>query len=560
MNTAGNDIVDRLGIFARTFARPSLGEILDQVKRHGLRLVQLNLSSTGRPTLPESLTSEDCAKIRQAFDDRGLTIAAVSGTFNVVDPDRERRESNLQRLDLLASRLPDLGCSLLTLCSGTRHPEDMWASHPDNALPETWLDLVETMKRIAAIAEAHRVTFAFEPEAANVVDSLAKARKLLDAVGSPRLKVVLDVANLLQVENMLEMHETIHEAFVLIGSDIALVHAKEIARDGKVGDVAPGRGILDFACLFRYVLRMLPDVPIILHGLKEEHVSEGLDHLKLAMGTASDATLIRDGVTFRFRELGTGLPVVFQHGLGGDLTVPWSLYQPGPGVRLLSFDARFHGETYPATDPEGLSFDTFADDLLALLDMLYIEKAVIGGISMGAGLSLNFALRYPERTLGLILSRPAWLDEPFPENVRMFPVMGDFIRRLGAEAGHRAFRESPTYAQVRAESTDSAAALDGMFLHPRAEETVDKFDRIPHDCPSRDRGAWKAIRVPTLILANHQDPIHPWAMGVDLAETIPGAELRELTPKCVDIPKHNADVHRHITEFLDRHFLNGRAD
>lgn len=265
-------------------------------------------------------------------------------------------------------------------------------------------------------------------------------------------------------------------------------------------------------------------------------------------------TFRRDGLEFRYRDIGRGLPVVFQHGLGGDLTVPLGLFVPPPGVRLISFDARYHGETRPLGDPSKLTFDTLADDLLALLDHLKVEKAVIGGISMGAGLSLNFAIRHPERTLGLILSRPAWLDEPFPENVRMFPIMAALVRQLGWRGGLEAFKSTTIYADVLAQSTDSAAALTGMFENPRAEETVEKYERIPRDCPSADRAAWRSLGVPTLVLGNDQDPIHPLSMAQDLAATIPGAELQMLTPKCVDIVAHGVDVQRHMTAFLDKHF------
>jgi pimeloyl-ACP methyl ester carboxylesterase len=113
------------------------------------------------------------------------------------------------------------------------------------------------------------------------------------------------------------------------------------------------------------------------------------------------------------------------------------------------------------------------------------------------------------------------------------------------------------YADVLRESTDSAAALTGMFENPRAEETVEKLDRIPRECPSAEKSAWRSIAVPTLVLANRQDPIHPYAMGEELAAVIPGAELRDLTPKCVDLVQHGADVQRHMTDFLKRHFPAG---
>ena len=58
----------------------------------------------------------------------------------------------------------------------------------------------------------------------------------------------------------------------------------------------------------------------------------------------------RDGLRFHYRDEGDGLPFVFQHGLGGDLSQPFGVYRPAAGVRLIGFDFRGHGETRPLGD------------------------------------------------------------------------------------------------------------------------------------------------------------------------------------------------------------------
>src|SRR5665213_18121 len=122
------------------------------------------------------------------------------------------------------------------------------------------------------------------------------------------------------------------------------------------------------------------------------------------------------GLTFNYRETGKGNPFLFQHGLGGDVNQPFGLFKPPDGFRLISLDCRAHGMT-PAGDPNQLDIPTLTDDCAALLDCLSIRRAVIGGISMGAAIAINFAMRFPTRVLALVLSRPAWLDAPPPANV-----------------------------------------------------------------------------------------------------------------------------------------------
>jgi pimeloyl-ACP methyl ester carboxylesterase len=244
-----------------------------------------------------------------------------------------------------------------------------------------------------------------------------------------------------------------------------------------------------------------------------------------------------DGLNFRYLDVGDGVPFVFQHGLGGDVNQPAGLFRPPTGIRLIAFDCRAHGETRPLGDPGKLNFNSFADDLLALLDHLNVERAVIGGISMGAGVALNFTLRYPARAIGLVLSRPAWLDQPLPEQLRVYLQIAALIRQ-GA-------RTMP----------GAEESLLKQFASPRAVETVERLERIPRDAPNRDRREWATIRVPTLVLGNRQDVIHPYAYAETLAREIPGATFRELTPKSVNEQQHAADTQKFLNEFFHERIM-----
>ncbi len=131
-----------LGIFARTFPRPTLEETLDAIADRGLTHVQFNMSCCGLPSLPERIDEDLSIWIARSFRERGLTIAAISGTFNLCDPDAARLHDNLERLKILAAACRWLDTRIITLCTGTRDPEDMWKWHPDNVRRSTWESLV----------------------------------------------------------------------------------------------------------------------------------------------------------------------------------------------------------------------------------------------------------------------------------------------------------------------------------------------------------------------------------------------------------------------------------
>jgi sugar phosphate isomerase/epimerase len=217
----------QLGIFAKTFPRPTLEETLDAVAGLGLTQVQFNMSCVGLPTLPERLEEDFCIDIARAHRERGLTMAAISGTFNMCDPDPERWREYQRCLDALAGACRWLDTRIITLCTGTRDPEDMWRWHPENVSRSTWQTLVHAMTEAVKIADRHEVTLAFEPEVNNVVNSVSKARRLLDEIDSPWLKVVIDPANLFPPGGIYDLESFMEEAFDWLARDTVLAHVKK---------------------------------------------------------------------------------------------------------------------------------------------------------------------------------------------------------------------------------------------------------------------------------------------------------------------------------------------
>jgi sugar phosphate isomerase/epimerase len=277
----------RLGIFARTFRRPDLDATLDVVRATGLDTMQFNMALAGGPSLRDAIPDAPAARVREETERRGLVMAAVSGTYNMAHPDEAVRAAGARRLAALVAAAPALGTSVVTLCTGTRDPDDMWRRRPDNGTPAAWRDMLASVADAVAAAEAHGVTLAFEPEHANVVDSAAAGRRLLDELRSPRLKVVIDAANLLAGGGLDRQAEVLHEAFDLLRDDVVLAHAKDVRRDGTF--VAAGRGDLDYELYAALLAQIRGGVPLILHGLAEDEVPGSVAFVETALTGAGAA-------------------------------------------------------------------------------------------------------------------------------------------------------------------------------------------------------------------------------------------------------------------------------
>ena len=128
------------------------------------------------------------------------------------------------------------------------------------------------LREAADIAKQTGVILAFEPEVNNVVDSAKKARRLLDEIRSPHLKVTMDAANLFHAGELARMGEVLDQAFALVGKDVVLAHAKDLSRDGDAGHEAAGHGRLDYERYLSLLHAYGFHGPLLLHGLAESQV------------------------------------------------------------------------------------------------------------------------------------------------------------------------------------------------------------------------------------------------------------------------------------------------
>jgi sugar phosphate isomerase/epimerase len=263
----------QLGILSKVFKRSTVDDVFDAVASAGLECVQFNPESAGLTPMPDEFPAHLAERVRRAAAEWGIGIASVQGTFNMSHPDEAFRRDGLRRLAGIASACKHLGTSVIAICLGTRDPDDMWRFHADNGSPEAWRDMTACLREALEIARQANVTLAFEPEVTNVVDSATQARRLLDEVRSPHLKVTMDAANLFHAGELPHMDQVLDDAFSLIGHDIILAHAKDISRDGAAGHEPAGHGRLDYDRYLSLLDAYGFDGALLLHGLAESQVA-----------------------------------------------------------------------------------------------------------------------------------------------------------------------------------------------------------------------------------------------------------------------------------------------
>src|SRR5947209_2964817 len=180
-----------------------------------------SFAALGKPTLAEGIDDETFVRVRTGFDAAGVVIPSVSVTYNVVHPDKKLRERQTAAAVELIGRIPSLGAEVATLCSGTRDPENMWRSHPDNIRPDAWSDVRATLDVLLDAAATAGIRLGVEPEPGNVVRNAAAAARLLDELdpGAP-VGIIFDPANLLSPATIAQQEEILTDAIDLLGGPV----------------------------------------------------------------------------------------------------------------------------------------------------------------------------------------------------------------------------------------------------------------------------------------------------------------------------------------------------
>ena len=255
--------------------------LFEKMKERGFEAVQFAFSSIsetdfvpdGLIEIPADIPVSAIRAVTANSEACGIPVEVINGTFNMAHPDRAVREEGIRRFEILCRAAAELGAKYISLCSGTRNADHLWSPHPDNDTQEAWNDMLNTVSRCTKIAETYGITLAVESEASNIISTPERARRLMDTVGSPNLKMILDCANLFHAgeAHKENVREILEHAFALYGNDIVLAHGKDIREGDGIDFCGTGLGIVDFA----YTAALLEQYDftgnMFLHGIYDEN-------------------------------------------------------------------------------------------------------------------------------------------------------------------------------------------------------------------------------------------------------------------------------------------------
>jgi pimeloyl-ACP methyl ester carboxylesterase len=259
-------------------------------------------------------------------------------------------------------------------------------------------------------------------------------------------------------------------------------------------------------------------------------------------------------VELHIETVGTGPPVLLAHGFGG------SARNFRPQVRalrnryrILLFDARGHARSAAPQDPALYTAEQLVMDVGRVLDREPAEQAVIGGLSLGAGTALGFALARPERVRALVLAAfPPGAKEAREENLRQADWALSFAEAIEAKGLEVAGAEFAWGPRSGFDANTARLVRQGMLEHPpHALAHLLRHVLAEQRSAAELAPQLRELRIPTLVVVGAQDHLSRGPSEV-LARSLRGARL-VVVPGAGHIVNLAAprDFHAALGEVLD---------
>lgn len=217
-----------------------------------------------------------------------------------------------------------------------------------------------------------------------------------------------------------------------------------------------------------------------------------------------------NGIRLYYEGAGAGSPLVLVHGYACGVRS----WEPQVRVfsrsrRVITYDVRGHGITDAPEDPAAYSQDISVQDLHGLLTHLKIRRAVIGGLSMGGNIALNFALAHPDMTSKLIVADTGAGSDQSGDWTAASRAYAETLDRDGMEAFADLACASPLFARYLATGPSAERFVRSCLMTHRARGLAHTAREVLMKRPSiyALEPRLRQLRVPTLLIVGEHDEV-----------------------------------------------------
>ena len=231
--------------------------------------------------------------------------------------------------------------------------------------------------------------------------------------------------------------------------------------------------------------------------------------------------------------------------LSQKMQTPLARELAGRGSRVITFDPLGHGDSDRPRDMWRYSMSAFAVQTVALLDHLELDRAIVGGTSLGANVTLEVAALAPERLQGMVIEMPV-LDNAIPACAAAFtPLL--FALTFGEPAMSALARVARLVPRARVPFM-AELGLDWISQEPGPSGAVLQGIIFGRTAPHRTQR--REFDAPALVIGHPRDPVHPFSDADMLAHELPNAKLIDAN-SIIELRTRPARLTERIAEFVD---------
>ncbi|NLB90123.1 MAG: sugar phosphate isomerase/epimerase [Clostridiales bacterium] len=249
----------QIGLRLHDTIEGTLGEKLSFVHGQGFTCTHLALSKANpqHPFTASALTPGYAGWVKKQLEQNHIDLAVLGCYLNLATPDQEELSQSLAMYEAHIRFLSQIGHGVVGTETGAINKA--YAYEPDNHSDRALSILIENLAKVVQVAEKFGVIVVIEPVSRHIVYDGKRARKVLDEIQSPNLRILLDPVNLLDFSNYSQREQIIEEAISLLHKEIDILHLKDyIIQKDQLIETAPGEGEMVYDDILRFVKKEKP--------------------------------------------------------------------------------------------------------------------------------------------------------------------------------------------------------------------------------------------------------------------------------------------------------------
>ena len=274
----------RLGVRGHDMPKAPFDEWVKSISDAGFCCTQLALAKAIHDfdISSSAMTSGMADYMKKVFEQNSVSVSVLGCYKNLANPDADQLNKIIDSYMHHIRFAKFLECGMVGTETGAVNTEYKFT--PENHTDKALQIFIENLKRIVEYAEKMGVCIGIEPVYTHIMSDVERTRKVLDAVNSPNLRIILDPINLLNAENEKHHEKIIEEAFAVLGNEIDAIHMKDyiVGENGRIiyENITIGEGKFNVPHFFSILKAKKPFINVLLEASTPENVKASCDYIR----------------------------------------------------------------------------------------------------------------------------------------------------------------------------------------------------------------------------------------------------------------------------------------